>query len=104
MTGWQRAAWVSSWIAPVAGALTLLSIALALAAERQGSALNDIRVALQMSVLVFAAISIVTHAVLLYRVHKGSDLTPEESSKLAVSLKFGFGYSAWRRAVRRNRT
>ena len=80
-----------------------MSIALALVASRPNSTLSDIGAPLQVSVLVLGAISIVTHGILLYRVHKGTGLTREESAKLAVALKFGVGYSAWRHAIRRDK-
>ena len=70
----------------MAGALTFLGIALALASDRQGSVLRDLRPMLQVGVLAFGAVSIITHAILLYRVHKGTGLTSGESSKLAVAL------------------
>ena len=102
LRGWQRAAWVSSWIAPVAGCLMIIALALAIAAEPAGSLLAGVRPALHVCVLLFAGITIVTHAILVYRVHKGVGLTLEESEKLAVTLKFGIGYSAWRRAIERS--
>jgi hypothetical protein len=100
MRGWQKAAWVSSWIAPVASAVALLALVLAVAAERQDSALGAARAALQISVLCFGTIAVLTHMIVLYRVHTGAGLTPTESAKLGVALKFGFGYADWRRAIR----
>ncbi len=102
MRGWQRAAWVSSWIAPVAGALTLLAVALALAAARQGS-LGPVRSALEIGAFLFGCTFVVAHTIVVYRVHKGTDLPRDETDRLAVHLQFGFGYGAWRRAVRRHR-
>ncbi len=100
MRGWQKAAWVSSWIAPLASAMTLFALALAVAAERQDSVLRAAREALQIGVLCFGAIAVLTHMIVLYRVHKGTGLTSTESAKLVAALKFGFGYADWRRAIR----
>ena len=103
MKGWQRAAWVSSWIAPTAGILTLVILALALASERQGTFLTHLRAALQVSAFICGTVYLVAHTIVLYRVRKGGGLKSSESSKLVADLQlFGFGYSEWRRAIRRH--
>jgi hypothetical protein len=80
----------------------LLALALAIGVGRSRSAASNLRFGLEISVLILGAITIVTNAVLLYRVHKGTGLTREESDQLGGTLKFGFGYARWRRAIRRN--
>ena len=101
MNGWQKAAWVSSWIAPTAGILTLVILALALASERQGTFLAHLRAPLQVRFFICGVVYLVAHTIVLYRVRKGVGLKSSESSKLVADLQlFGFGYSEWRKTIR----
>ena len=102
MTGRLRAAWICSYIAPVGGTLTLLSMALAIAAGADDSRLHGLRSALAVSALALGAVSVIAHVVFLYRVHKGTGLSRDEASRLAGKLQFGIGYAEWRRAIGRS--
>lgn len=100
MTGWDWVAWVSSWVALGAWLLSLATLGLAIAADQGVLMLQPLAPALQVSVFIFVQVGVVAHTLLAYRVHKGRHLTGDEASKLAGMLQLGFGYSAWRKAVR----
>ena len=94
LTGWDRAAFVSSWVAPWSLGIMVISLLLATKAREPG-ALHAYETFLQLGVLVCGAVGALAHLILTYRVHK--DL---RDGKLATMLKFGFGYSAARKALR----
>jgi hypothetical protein len=101
MTGWDRVAWACSWVAPIAAILTVGSLGLAIGAQRGVEVLRPYGSALQMGVLACAITSALAHVLLVYQVHKRAHLAPEEASRLAGLLHFGFGYSDWREAIKR---
>jgi hypothetical protein len=78
------------------------SLGLAIAAERGVELLHPYRNIVQVAVLGFGGTAALAHVLLVYRVHKGINLTREEASRLAGLLHFGFGYSEWRDAVKRH--
>ena len=101
VTGWKRAAWLCSWIAPIAFVVTSVVMVLAIAAER-GLVMGSQAKNLVLAVFVSGAIGLVAHVVLVYQVHRRLSLATGQSSRLAVLLQFGVGYSEWREAIERH--
>lgn len=100
MRGWDRVAWVSSWVAPGAWLLTLVTVGLALAADSGVTMLIPLAPALQLCAFVSVLAGLLAYTLLAYQVHKRRHLTGDESSRLAGMLQLGFGYSEWREAMR----
>jgi hypothetical protein len=79
----------------------VLAIALSTIVDRRAP--GALLFGLEIGALIFGATTILTNGILLYRVHKGTGLTRDESRRLGATLWFGFGYAEWRRAIRRNK-
>ena len=95
MKGWDRVAWLCSWVAPIG--FSVAGVVFVLALWGANVAWPEQRLhGLEIGALVFACGGLVAHMVLVYHIHHRAGLSAQDSSRLAALLHFGIGYARWR--------